>query len=237
MIHSSPTPTCSLQILDNPKIKAFPMSTAQLTKMAKSTGNMAKYVATKVEEYDTSKPAAPTKPKPSTRSLHDTITIAINAAIRERREDAHILITISPVPVLWNEQYKPYFKYLYLLNTEHRIPLLELPLDPKLQEDLDFLEMQQYMKCTTHSVGIYVRDRLAVGSGESVRVVEVDMIPKYRAKDAANEKKAEEKGKVENGKHGVGNWLKCKGRKEGGVCDCVLEPRTVWDETCNVKIN
>lgn len=198
---------------------------------------MANFVASKVEEYDPSKQAPTTKPKTSTRSLHDTITIAIKAAIQERREDAHILITISPTTVLWNEQYKPYFKYLYLINTEHRIPLLELPLDPKLQEDLDFLEMQQYMKCTTHSVAIYVRDRLAAGTGETVRAVEVDMIPKYRAKHAANEKKAEEKGRMENKSHGVGNWLKCKERKEGGVCDCVFDQRAVWDETCKVKIN
>jgi len=93
------------------------------------------------------------------------------------------------------------------------------------------------MKCPTHSVALYVRDRLAVGTGKTVRVVEVDMIPKYRAKFAANTKKAEEKGKEENRSHGVGNWLKCKGRKEGGACDCVFDQRTVWDERCNVKIN
>jgi hypothetical protein len=227
-----------LKILINQK-RALAMSATKLAAMAKSTENMSKFVASKVEEYDPSKRASTPKPiaKSSTRSLHDTITIAINAAIRERREDAHILITISPTPVLWNEQYKPYFKSLYIINTEHRIPLLELPLDPQLQEDLDFLEMQQYMKCTTHSVAIYVRDRLAIGTGETVRVVEVDMIPKYRAKHTANEKKAEEKGKVENGKHGVGNWLKCKRRKDGGVCECVFDQRIMWDETCNVKIN
>lgn len=198
---------------------------------------MAKSVADKIEETNSSKQVSTTKPKSSTRSLNDLITITIDTALNERPENAHILCNISPVPVLWNEQYKAYYKYLYVIKTEHRIPLLELPLDPRLQEDLDILEVGQYLRCPTHSVALNVRSRLAVGTGEMTRVVEVGMIPKFRAKYAANDKKAEEKVKVENKSHGVGDWLKCKERKEGGVCDCVLDSRTVWDERYNVRVN
>jgi len=75
-----------------------------------------------------------------------------------------------------------------------------------------------------------VRNRRELSTGEIVRVVEVDMVPKFRGWDAATEEKAKRAGKEESKSHGVGAWLKCKGRKANGVCDCVLDTRSVWDD-------
>lgn len=86
------------------------------------------------------------------------------------------------------------------------------------------------MKVPTHSVSLYVRNRRELTTGEIVRVVEVDMVPKYRGYHAADEEKAKRAGKEEITSHGVGAWLRCKGRKQNGDCDCVLDTRTVWDD-------
>jgi hypothetical protein len=93
------------------------------------------------------------------------------------------------------------------------------------------------MKVPTHSVSLYVRNRREPGTGEVVRVVEVDMVPKYRGYHAADEQKSKSAGKEENKSHGVGNWLKCKWRKERGACDCILDARTVWDDKRVITIN
>ena len=183
-------------------------------------------------------PVIPEKPAPKRSvTLKYVIKDSIDTAISENPQSAHILATISRQPVLWNEQYKPYFKYSYIIDTPHEIPILTTPLDPKLQEDLDFLEQNLYMKVRTHMVSLDVRNRRALGTGEVVRVVEVDMVPKFRGYHAANEQKAKSAGKEENKSHGVGSWLKCKGRKENGVCDCVLDVRTVWDDKRVIAIN
>lgn len=86
------------------------------------------------------------------------------------------------------------------------------------------------MKWPTHMVELHGRNRRAAGTGEIVRVVEVDIMPKFMCKFAVDGEKAKAVGREEKKAHGVGMWLKCKGRKELGVCDCVLDPRTAWGE-------